>query len=459
MTHPAFHPAFQAAPYWWEAAAPEDARDAPLPERADIAVIGSGFAGLSAALEAARGGADVVVLDGGPLGGGASSRSGGMVSSGQKLVLTEALAGLPVAKQVAALEDSKATFEFLKALVARERLDADLQLCGRFFGAFTPAHLDTLKRNAETLHARTGVTIRILSREEQREEVGSAYFHGGFVIEDYGGVHPAKLNQALRGAARAAGARLFSHARVLGTARAGAGGHQVTTERGTLRAAHVLFATNGYTDGASPWLRKRVLPVMSYQIATETLPPGMMDRLIPRRRMVTDSRKELTYTRPSPDGTRILFGCRPRALDAAPEKLALALRARMLRFWPELAPIRLTHAWGGFVAMTADRIPHIAEQDGVMHAAGCNGNGVALMTFLGWHAAQLMLGRTNRRAFFADIPFPTMPAPARGPWTVPLASAAYHLSDFAANPSEIIGERLGKPGRGATTPSSKEAQE
>lgn len=241
--------------------------------------------------------------------------------------------------------------------------------------------------------------------------------------------------------------------------RDGAGGHQVTTERGTLRAAHVLFATNGYTDGASPWLRKRVLPVMSYQIATETLPTGMMDRLIPRRRMVTDSRKELTYTRPSPDGTRILFGCRPRALDAAPEALALALRARMLRFWPELAPIRLTHAWGGFVGMTADRIPHIAEQDGVMHAAGCNGNGVALMTFLGWHAAQLMLGRTNRRAFFADIPFPPVPAPARGPWTVPLASAAYHLRDFAANPGEIIGERLGRPGRDATIPSSKEAQE
>ena len=253
------------------------------------------------------------------------------------------------------------------------------------------------------MHRKTGVTIRILSREEQREEVGSDYFHGGFVVEDYGGVHPAKLNKALRAAARGAGATLHSHARVSGTERV-AGGHRVRTERGDGRqATHVLFATNGYTDGARPWLQRRVVPVMSYQIATEPLPAELLDRLIPRRRMVTDSRKELTYLRPSPDGDAILLGCRPRAFDAAAEKLALHLRARMLRIFPELADYRLSHSWGGFVGMTTDHLPHVAEDDGVLHAVGCNGNGVALMTYLGWHAAQLMLGRTNRRAFFADI--------------------------------------------------------
>jgi glycine/D-amino acid oxidase-like deaminating enzyme len=174
--------------------------------------------------------------------------------------------------------------------------------------------------------------------------------------------------------------------------------------------------------------------------------------------MVTDSRKELTYTRPSPDGTRILFGCRPRARQAQPQELALALRARMLRFWPELAEVRLSHAWGGYVAMTADRIPHVAEKDGVMHAVGCNGNGVALMTYLGWHAAQLMLGRTNRRAFFADIPFPAVPPLTSTAAFVQLASAAYHLRDLATNPAEIVAERLGRPGRRMTTTTRKEAQ-
>jgi gamma-glutamylputrescine oxidase len=187
-----FHPDFKAEPYWWDAAPPEDASGEALPERVDVLIVGSGFAGLSAALEAARAGVSVAVLDSGLLGGGASSRSGGMVSSGQKLVLTEVLRALPAIKAQAALEDSKATFEFLKDLIARERLDADLQLVGRFFGAFAPQHLQTLRCNAETLHRKTGVRIRVLSPAEQHEEVGSDYFHGGFVVEDYGGVHPAK---------------------------------------------------------------------------------------------------------------------------------------------------------------------------------------------------------------------------------------------------------------------------
>ena len=415
------------APYWWDAAPPEDAR-VDLPARVDVAIVGSGFAGLSAALEAARAGATTLVLDAGPLGGGASSRSGGMVSSGQKLVLTEALKGLPVARQVAALEDSKATFEFLKDLVAREGLDADLQLRGRFFGAFAPAHLETLRRNAETLHRRTGVTIRVLSREEQHEEVGSSYFHGGFVVEEYGGLHPAKLNRALREAARRAGATLASHARVLSTARDGAG-HVLRTERGEVRARHVLFATNGYTGNLTPWLQRRVIPIGSYMIATEALPEGLMDRLIPKNRIVSDTRKVVFYYRASPDRQRILFGGRVSHQETDPRVSGPKLHADMAAIFPELATVRISHSWCGFVAYTFDELMHLGKHDGLHFAMGYCGAGVGTSSYFGMRIGQQVLGLKEGQTALDGLAFQTRPLYSGNPWFLAPSVAYYRLRD------------------------------
>lgn len=139
--------------------------------------------------------------------------------------------------------------------------------------------------------------------------------------------------------------------------------------------------------------------------------------------------------------------------------MASHLRERMLRIFPQLEEARITHSWAGFVGMTSDRLPHVAEHDGVFHAVGCNGNGVALMTFLGWHAAQLMLGSTNRRAFFADIPFRAVPLYNGRPWFVPLVSAAYHAKDFVANPREVAAERAGKPAKPYVPPRSQTPKE
>ena len=140
-----FHESFRCAPYWWDAAPPETARS-PLPRHVDIAVIGSGYCGLSAAAEAASHGARVAVLDAAEIGAGGSTRSGGMVSSGQKLALTNAIAGVPAERLVRLMRESMASFDYLKRLVADESLDADLQITGRFFGAYTPGHFDRLRR-------------------------------------------------------------------------------------------------------------------------------------------------------------------------------------------------------------------------------------------------------------------------------------------------------------------------
>ncbi|MGE0725332.1 MAG: NAD(P)/FAD-dependent oxidoreductase [Alphaproteobacteria bacterium] len=437
MTNDIFAPGFVERPYWWDAAPPEESLLA-LPEEAEVAIVGSGYCGLSAAIELGRNGVAATVLEAGPLGHGASTRSGGMVSSGQKLVLTGAVETFGAADAPRVFEESVRSFTFIQELIARERLDADYQHCGRFFGAWAPGHLDRLARNAERLARATGVDARVLDRAGQRAEIGSDLYHGGMVVTDYGAVHPAKYNKALRAAARAAGASLHSHAAVRSIGRDG-DRHLVRTTRGTVRAREVFVATNGYTDRAVPWLRRRIVPVASYIVATEPLAPAVMDDILPHRRMMSDTRRELSYFRPSPDGTRLIYGARPSPLDRTPRDMARGIRARILQVYPQLAGVRLTHAWSGFVGMTFDHVPHMGRHEGVHYAMGCNGNGVAMATYLGWQTALKLVGRQNRPSIFDGRPFPSRRYYSGWPWMVPLVSAWYHLADAAARPSTILG--------------------
>ncbi len=437
-------PDFTTNPYWWDAAPPDGTPTDPLPEQVDVAIIGSGFCGLAAALELARGGLRTAVLEAGPLGIGASSRSGGMVSSGQKLVLTDVLKDFDDGEQARALEDSAETFDFLKSLIWREKLDADLQLTGRFFGAWTPKHFETLQKHAELLARRTGVTTRIVTKSQQHDEIGSDFYHGGMVVEEYGGVHPAKYNRALREAARQAGAGLYAFAAVQGWTQQG-DGLAVRTARGVVQAKNLIVATNGYTTAeALPWHRRRVIPVTAFIVATEPLAPTVMDEIMPRRRMISDTRKELSFFRPSPDGTRVLFGGRPDAFHNDERSAAIGLRARMVQVFPQLAGVRLSHAWRGNVCMTFDKLPHLGQEQGVHYALGCNGNGVALMSWMGQQTALAILGRQNRAPVFQQRPFPTAIGYKDRTWFLPLVSAGYHFRDFLDRPGAVLAERMSR---------------
>jgi gamma-glutamylputrescine oxidase len=427
---------FQVKPYWWEAAPPEDATE-PLPEDVDVAIVGSGYCGLIAAIELARAGLRTAVLDAGPLGFGASTRSGGMVSSGQKLVISGAYKVFGEGNAERVFAESKASFDFITSFIKREQLDADYQPCGRFFGAYVPRDYATLAHHAALLRDRTGVTTRLVPAADQRAEIGSDFFHGGMVVEDYGGLHPAKYNRALRRLAREVGVSLHSHARVLGTV-GDAGARVVTTERGRLKAKEVVIATNGYTDKAVPFLRRRIIPVASYIVATEELPQAMMDELSPKRRMMSDTRRELSYFRPSPDGRRLLFGCRPSFRDKDECTIAQGSYRRMCQIFPQLRGTRLSHVWKGFVGMTFDKVPHMGTHEGVHYAMGCNGNGVAIASYLGHQTALKILGRQNRPCIFDARPFPASPLYTGVPWMVPLASGYYHVRDALARPGAAL---------------------
>jgi glycine/D-amino acid oxidase-like deaminating enzyme len=432
-----FHEAFRSTPYWWDAAPPEVAR-APLPASVDLAVIGSGYCGLSAAAEAARHGASVAVLDAAEIGAGGSTRSGGMVSSGQKLALTNAIRGVSAERLTRLMRESMASFDYLKQIVADESLDADLRITGRFFGAYTPAHFDLLRRQGQLLRDKTGVTVHLIERDAQRAIIGSDYYYGGILVDEYGGLHTAKYHRALRELARRRGATLHSHALVQRIDRIAHGAaasaprtrFRVHTERGVLDARHVLIATNGYTGGLLPFLSRRVLPVASYQIATEALPAGLMDALNPGRRMISDSKRNLFYTRPSPDGTRMIFGSRPGLGDIDEREAARRLYAKLVQLWPALRDVRITHAWKGYVAMTGDKLAHIGEHDGVHYALGCNGNGVALMSYLGQRIGQHIVGVERDLGAFGEGAFPRSGAGLARALAVPIGTALYRIDDM-----------------------------
>lgn len=424
-----FAPGFKELPYWWDAAPPTTAGTAELPARVDVAIVGGGYCGLNAARELRRHGAEVLVLEAEKIGFGASSRNGGMVSGGMKLASSDLAARFGADKAAALVEEAAGSLGFLENLIESEQIACHYKRSGRFVGAHCRSAFDGMAARAEQLKTLTGLDAYALPRERQTQEIDTAYYHGGMVADATGSLHPGLYHQGLAEAARRAGALVVDGTRVA-TVERRPDGFTIATARGAVSAREVLVATNGYTDGAAPWLRRRLIPVASYIIATEPIAPELMRKLIPNGRMISDTNRVLHYYRPSPDGTRILFGGRASFRSVTPRQAAPILHRMMATIWPALARTRITHAWTGNVAFTFDFVPHIAVQDGVHYAAGCQGSGVAMASWLGYRAALRIAGRANRPSAFEGNPFPTMPLYGGNPWFLPLVGTAYRLRDW-----------------------------
>ena len=391
-----------------------------------MVVVGGGYCGLSAAAELARRGRSVAVLDRGPLGIGASTRNGGMV-------LPELKAGpRTLAARYGDLgrrmhEAVETAFDHVESLVTGPGgIDCDYARTGRLelaFGARSAAALRSLGDEYEE----AGDGARFVEGDALAAEIGSEAFPAGLVVERSGGLHPARFHAGLVARARDAGATLHPGSEVRSFATAPGGGTEVELTAGRrIRCGDVLLAVNAHADGAAPDLRRRVLPMGSYIIATEPLTSEQQASALPTRRMIYDTRNLLSYWRLDPDG-RMVFGGRKGLGATTVDTARDFLYERLVRFHPQLEGVRVERAWGGEVALTRDRLPHCGRIDGAWYAAGCNGSGVALNTWLGHRMAGAICG--EELPPFAELAHSVIPLhSARTAW-LPLVSVAFRAQD------------------------------
>jgi glycine/D-amino acid oxidase-like deaminating enzyme len=402
----------------------------PLPDVADVVVVGGGYAGISAARELARRGATVTLLETRTLGFGASTRNGGIVHAGYKWGPRQLVKRYGEETGHALWRDTLDGYETVKRLIDEESIDCDFREVGRLELAFAPSHVRDLHQERESL-ASVGVPSLFVPRERIREEIGTDAYHGALVVPGSGLLHPGRYFAGLAAAADRAGADLHEGVRALAIRRQADGRFLVETGRGTVSAADVIVATNGYTDGVAPSLRRRVIPIGSYIIASEPLPQDLVQELSPKGRAFFDTKNFLYYWHVSAD-RRMVFGGRASFMPSSVERTAAILYRGLLEVHPQMAGRRIDYAWGGNVGFTFDRMPHAGRtSDGVAYAMGCCGTGVALMTHLGTAMGAWLAG--GEAPALTKLRFPLVPAPYEGrPWFLPIAGEWFRLKDRMA---------------------------
>ena len=430
VTGDIFHPDFKTTPYWWEAYAPAIGERVDIPREARVAIVGGGYAGLSAALELAKHGIDAVVFEKGALGEGASTRNGGAVSGGVNIGkgFSGRAATVDPARAALMLSDGYDAFSLVERLIDDEAIDCYWQKRGRFQGAWTPKHFAYQQSRLGALNDAAQSSAYMVPREQQRDEIASDYYYGGMVVERSASLHPALYYKGLLDACRRRGIAVCADAAVAGVAPAGTG-WRVTTSRGATNAGDVVIATNGYTGALTPSLRRRIVPIASHIIATEELPNDLARSLVPKGRTLSDTKRVLCYYRMSPDGKRMVFGGRARFTQADPLLCARVLYTYMTERFPQLQGVRVTHGWTGNTAFTLDALPHMGEDDGLHYTLGCNGSGIAMMTYLGYQTARKIARAANYACSFDSPDFPDHALYNGNPWFLPLIGSYYRLRD------------------------------
>lgn len=415
---------YRETPLWWDDTSFPTIAESPLPASADVVVVGAGFTGLAAAARLASHGKQVIVVDSVGLGEGASGRNAGMIHAGVRrnrgfLERKHGAAGL------ALYDASVEAYAFVARTSATAAPDAMYSQSGWLHLAHRASRMKGLRKDEAERRHRLGEATVMLEEDALESETPCRGFHGGMLTDNGASIHPARYLAGLARLSLAGGATVHPQTHVTSIVPSGSGS-VVHTSRGDVTAGDVLVATNGYTDTAAPWARRRIIPIGSYIIATEPLGDVRAADISPQRRMMSDTRNFLHYWRLSPDG-RLVFGGRTSFAPVSVQTARDRLYAAMIGMYPQLAGVQVSHAWTGNVGFTFDQLPHLTRSDGVTYAMGYCGSGVALGSYLGTLAGE-WIARGAQPAF-SELRFPRIPFYRGHPWFLPLVGVYYSLRD------------------------------
>ncbi|MFC6631727.1 NAD(P)/FAD-dependent oxidoreductase [Microbulbifer taiwanensis] len=374
---------------------------------ADVCVIGAGYTGLSSALHLAERGYKVVVLEAERVGWGASGRNGGHVGVGQRKGQEdlEKMLGLDTAKQL--WDMGVEAVQLVEDLIRKHDIQCDLKR-GIMHLAAKRSHNADLREEAELLRDRYGYEeIRYAEEDEVRSLVGSERYFGAQIDSGSLHLHPLNFALGLAAAAAAAGVEFFEYSRV--TRYSGGSPCVVETAKGEVKARNVVLACNGYLGNLEPRMAGKIMPINNFVLATEPLPDALAKELIANDYALQDTLFVIDYWKLSGDN-RLIFGGGENYTSRFPQDIRSFVRKYMLRVYPQLADTRIEYGWGGTLAITMNRMPHLGRlEPNVFYSQGYSGHGVPTATFAGKLIAEVVSGTEERFDILAQIPTPTFP--------------------------------------------------
>ncbi|WP_397592475.1 NAD(P)/FAD-dependent oxidoreductase [Sphingorhabdus sp.] len=384
-------------------------------ENCDVAIIGGGFTGLSAALACAQKGLSVILLEAKSIGFGASGRNGGQLIPGLRWSMRDIDAEFGRERAQAIFDLAYGAVDRVKNHIAEHHIPCDVK-AGHLEAAYKPAHFDTMQRDAAYLAQHFGWEAEIVHPQDIGQHINGGGYHGGIYDAKGGHFHPLNYALGLAKAAQKAGVRIYENSAA-----------QTPVDRGThveiragaetLTAKHVIIAADTWTGNIAPELSSYTVPIMNYNIATAPLPDA--DQLLPSDAAIADSRFVLNYFRLSAD-KRLIFGGGEKYVQTPPTDISAFVRKHIAEVFPTLADVPIDYAWGGAVGVTMNRLPHMGRAGNMFYAHGFSGHGALVTTLAGELMAEAVMGTMSRFDVFANVPHSRFPG---GKWlSRPLAT-------------------------------------